>query len=83
MKHVIFWAALATCATNAVSANAASRFVSDDTPVFREKLMIVDRNAGRVIYDDGNDDLFCSVRRKFAGYRHDGRPRYRRIVTCR
>ena len=49
----------------------------------QEKLMIVNRNNGRVIYDDGRNDLFCSTRVYIAGYTDWGRPIYRRNMRCR
>lgn len=48
-----------------------------------DRLMIVNRNTGRVIYDDGRNDLFCSTRRYIAGYTDWGRPIYRRNMHCR
>jgi hypothetical protein len=49
----------------------------------QERLMIVNRNTGRVIYDDGRSDLFCSTRVYIAGYTDWGRPIYRRNMRCR
>jgi hypothetical protein len=48
-----------------------------------ERLMIVNRNNGRVIYDDGRNDLFCATRVYIAGYSDWGRPIYRRNMRCR
>jgi hypothetical protein len=48
-----------------------------------ERLMIVNRNNGRVIYDDGRNDLFCATRVYIAGYNDWGRPIYRRGMRCR
>lgn len=47
------------------------------------RLMIIDRNTGRVIYDDGRNDLFCASRVYIAGYTTSGRPIYRRNMRCR
>ena len=49
----------------------------------QDRLMIVNRNSGRVIYDDGRNDLFCSTRVYIAGYTDWGRPIYRRNMRCR
>jgi hypothetical protein len=48
-----------------------------------DRLMIVNGNNGRVIYDDGQDDLFCVTRKKVVGYSWDGYPIYRRVMRCR
>jgi len=48
-----------------------------------EKLLIVNGNTGRVIYDDGRNDLFCVTRQVFVGYSQYGRPLYRRTMRCR
>jgi hypothetical protein len=45
--------------------------------------MIVNRNKGRVIYDDGRIDLFCATRVYIAGDNDWGRPIYRRNMRCR
>jgi hypothetical protein len=47
------------------------------------RLMIVNGNTGRIIYDDGRDDLFCVTRRYFVGWYYDGRRMYRRTMSCR
>ena len=47
------------------------------------RLMIVDRNKGRVIYDDGRNDLFCVTGVYIAGYTWNGYPVYRRNMRCR
>jgi hypothetical protein len=49
----------------------------------QDKLMIVSRNTGRVIYDDGRNDLFCVTQRFVAGYTDSGRPIVRRTMRCR
>jgi hypothetical protein len=48
-----------------------------------QRLMIVNGNSGRVIYNDGRDDLYCQTRLRIAGYNHHGRPIYRRTMRCR
>jgi D-alanyl-D-alanine carboxypeptidase len=47
------------------------------------RLMIINGNSGRVIYDDGLDDLFCVTRRYFVGWDYYGRRLYRRAMGCR
>ena len=45
--------------------------------------MIVNGNSGRVIYDDGRNDLFCVTRRYTVGYDQYGRRIMRRNMRCR
>ena len=47
------------------------------------RLMIVSRYTGRVIYNDGRNDLFCATGFNLAGYNYYGRPVYRRTMHCR
>ncbi len=47
------------------------------------RLMIVDGNRRRVIYDDGRNDLYCVTRRVTVGYDDYGRPVRRRTMNCR
>jgi hypothetical protein len=47
------------------------------------RLMLIDRNTGRVIYDDGRNDLFCVTGIYIAGHTPSGRPIYRRNLRCR
>ncbi len=49
----------------------------------QDKLMIINGNTGRVIYDDGRDDLFCVTRRYVVRYNYWGRPIHRRTMRCR
>jgi hypothetical protein len=56
--------------------------VTDDGAA-EERLMIVNRNSGRVIYDDGRNDLYCATQRIVVGYTCWGRPIYRRTMRCR
>ena len=65
------------------SSAQAQTYSGQDTSGADNKLLIVDRDRGRVIYDDGRDDLFCATRRVFVGYNHYGRPVYRRTMKCR
>jgi len=56
------------------------------TPASNEsnnRLLIINGNSGRVIYDDGRDDLFCVTRRYFVGWNYHGRRLYRRAMGCR
>ncbi|HEY6257116.1 MAG TPA: hypothetical protein VIY51_15130 [Xanthobacteraceae bacterium] len=48
-----------------------------------DRLVIVNGNSHRVIYDDGRDDLFCVTRLYVAGYNQYGHPIYRRTMHCR
>ncbi len=48
-----------------------------------DRLLIVNGNTGRVVYDDGRDDLFCVTRRYVAGHNQYGRPVIRRTMRCR
>lgn len=52
-------------------------------PGSEDRLMIVDGNKRRVIYDDGRDDLYCVTRRRVVRYDQYGRPVYRRNMRCR
>ena len=49
----------------------------------QERLLIVNRNSGRVIYDDHRNDLFCVTRSYVLGYTYWGRPIYGRNMRCR
>jgi hypothetical protein len=48
-----------------------------------DRLLIVNGNNGRVIYNDGRDDLFCVTRRHFVGYNGEGHRLYHRSMRCR
>lgn len=48
-----------------------------------DRLMIVDGNKGRVVYDDGRDDMYCVTRRRVVGYNQYGRRIVRRSMRCR
>lgn len=49
----------------------------------QDRLLIVNGSTGRVVYDDGRDDLFCVTRRVFIGHNFWGQPVYRRSMRCR
>jgi len=57
--------------------------VSAPQPDGNNRLMIVNRNSGRVIYDDGRNDLFCVTWRRVVGRDEDGDRIYRRTMRCR
>jgi hypothetical protein len=74
IRTILAAAAFATLSVSfAASANAQGS----------ERLLIVNGNTGRVVYDDGRDDLFCVTRRYVAYYNHFGRPVHRRTMRCR
>lgn len=54
---------------------------ADQSP--NDRLLIVNGNSGRVIYDDGRNDLFCVTRTHFVGYNRHGYRLYRRSMRCR
>ena len=72
VRSALITAALITSSLFAASAQAGD-----------SRLMIVDRDNGRVIYDDGRNDLFCATRTVLVGYNYYGRPVYRRTMRCR
>ena len=72
---------LAATAVAALIGIAGSAQAEESTP--SDRLLIVNGNTGRVIYDDGRDDLFCVTRRYVAYYNHWGRPIIRRTMRCR
>jgi hypothetical protein len=69
--------AAAAVATLSVSFAGVAHAQSND------RLLIVNGNTGRVVYDDGRDDLFCVTRRHVAYYDYHGRPVTRRTMRCR
>lgn len=80
-------AALLALIAGSTSARAETDF---DTTVATEigsdaqdRLLIVNGNSGRVIYDDGRNDLFCVTRKVVAGYDWYGRPVFKRTMKCR
>ena len=48
-----------------------------------DRLLIVNGNSGRVVYNDGRNDLFCVTRVVFSHYDYYGRPHYKRTMRCR
>lgn len=74
MIRTILAAALATLS---VSFAATAQAQSND------RLLIVNGNTHRVVYDDGRNDLFCVTRRHVAYYDYFGRPVHRRTIRCR
>lgn len=48
-----------------------------------DRLLIVNGQNGRVIYDDGKDDLFCVTRKVVIGYNEFGEPIRKRVMRCR
>ncbi len=48
-----------------------------------DRLLIVNGNTGRVVYDDGRNDLFCVTRLRVVGYNDYGRPIRKRTMRCR
>ena len=48
-----------------------------------DRLLIVNGSNGRVIYDDGHDDLFCVTRKVVVGYDDWGQPIRKRTMRCR
>ena len=71
-----------TFATVAAGTAGVARAEENDGGL-KDQLVIVDRNAGRVIYDDGRNDLFCVTQRHWVGYNRYGTPVYRRSMNCR
>jgi len=83
--------------TSALSSTASAQTWSDEpafalsTPALAQtamdeaenKLLIVDRDRGRVIYDNGRNDLYCAAGTYFIGYTYYGWPVYRRTMSCR
>jgi hypothetical protein len=64
-----------------VLATSAAR-ADDSAPVVDDRLLIVSGNSGRVIYDDGRDDLFC-VTRVYRWYDEYGYFHRHRSMNCR
>lgn len=60
------------------TATATHTSGSDD-----DRLLIVNGQNGRVIYDDGKDDLFCVTRKVVIGYNEYGDPIRKRVMRCR
>jgi hypothetical protein len=47
------------------------------------RLLIVNGVSGRVMYDDGHEDMFCVTRRYLIGWNDAGRRIYQRNMSCR
>lgn len=77
MIRTIFAAAAVAAVAASFSTSASAQSQGN------ERLLIVNGNTGRVVYDDGRDDLFCVTRRYVAYYTYHGRPVYRRTMRCR
>jgi hypothetical protein len=46
------------------------------------QLIIVNDYSGRVVYDNGRDDMFCVTRRYFVGSDYYGRRIFRGAMAC-
>jgi hypothetical protein len=85
---LVFMAAINPCSADQIG-GLANRPQADGTNVVppqgatSNRLMIINGNTGRVIYDDGGDDLFCITRRNMAGRNEYGERIYRRTMRCR
>jgi hypothetical protein len=83
---IVAAAAIAPAAHAQVAAAGSDPFAASDSVAaadqMSDRLMIVNRNTGRVI-SDGRNDLFCATRVYIAGYNDWGRPIYRRSMRCR
>jgi hypothetical protein len=65
---------------NATDHSATAKYASDTAD---DRLLIVNGNSGRVIYDDGKNDLFCVTRNVVVGYNEYGYPIRKRTMRCR
>lgn len=69
--------------------NSSSEHATGEAPVTHvadsadDRLLIVNGQNGRVIYDDGRDDLFCVTRKVIIGYNEFGEPIRKRVMRCR
>lgn len=71
---------LTALALSTIALTAASGARADEAS---DRLLIVNGNSGRVIYDDGRNDLFCVTRTRVVGHTYYGRRIYRRSMACR
>ena len=78
IRHALTAAAFVAAAAPGFSTEAEARSNKPSA-----SLVIADGHTGRILYDDGYDDLFCVTRRRFAGYDWRGRPVFRRTIRCR
>jgi hypothetical protein len=67
----------------ATTANQQTIQATDTANSADDRLLIVNGNTGHVIYDDGNDDLFCVTRKVVVGYNEFGYPIRKRTMRCR
>jgi hypothetical protein len=81
MSRLIF-ASVALLVVAAAGVNGANA-AENEAGGLKEQLLIVDRNSGHVVYDDGRNDLFCVTQRFKVGYAESGRALYRRTMSCR
>jgi hypothetical protein len=79
---LVLLAATDTCLAGQ-NQNVASSAAAPASNESNNRLMIINGNSGRVIYDDGRDDMFCVTRRYFVGWDYYGRRLYRRAMGCR
>ncbi|MDJ1158431.1 hypothetical protein QNA08_09315 [Chelatococcus sp. SYSU_G07232] len=71
---------------NVLLATAVIGFAATDRearPRDRRHMAGADGDTGRILYDDGYDDLFCVRRTRLVGYDWWGRPIFRRATRCR
>ena len=83
MSHNALRSFILAAATLVVGLSCAR---ADEVPAQQnsnDRLLIVNGNSHRVIYDDGQDDLFCVSRRTVVGYDEDGYAVHRRTMRCR
>lgn len=78
---------LTAAALVAFTAGLAAPAFAEEKKPGSDRLVIVNEKTGRVVYDDGRDDYFCTskrvpvgYKRVFAGYDYWGNPLYR-VVT--
>lgn len=74
---------LAITAAIVLLAGSAYAQGAPDTQGSAERLLIVNANTGRVIFDDGRNDLFCVTRTVTVGHTESGRPIRKRTMRCR
>lgn len=48
-----------------------------------DRLLILNGDTGHLVYDDGQDDLFCVTRKVVVGYNEWGFPIRKAAVQCR
>jgi hypothetical protein len=80
---ILILAAPAARAAIVLQDETLARHSTDAVDSAADRLLIVNANNGRVIYDDGRDDLFCVSRKVIVGYDHFGHPIRKRTMNCR